>query len=250
MTRKKPVGVFVLGILHLIFGGLTLASNCCGSIAMIGLYFLFQGLYQQVPENERGELDELGKAFLDSVPYVREFFVASLVVSLCLSLLQFLSGISLVRVRNGGRIGSVVWAVFYTVVLIGSLTYQMAIMTPGMEKGLGQFETWLQKQEKKQRDRGQPVQPRQPLNKMGTGNPVLDNALTIAFSLFGFGYAMFTLVYCLLPSTARKIADYNAPEDSSGSSSGGRDFYDDDYRDPGTRPPGGSPPNLNPPEDF
>ena len=252
MARKKPTAVFVFGILQIVFGSMSVAWNLCCGIGAAGIYLLLRNLYQQAPPEAQQELDEVARTFLDNVPGLIPFLIGSLVVSMLLGIVQVVDGIGLVKIRNWARWLCVAWAVVEIAVVAGGLFYQIAILSPGSEKAAQDLERWMDRMEEKQRRKGMAPAPRQKIST-GTGNPVVDNLLSIAMSLFSLGYAALAAVFMILPGTGQAVARYNSPEDEFGPPGGPQDYYDEEFerrRRSLEPPPGeatGPPPAPEPP---
>jgi hypothetical protein len=247
MPRKKPVVVFVFGILNIVFGSLGAIYNFCCGAGLGGMYLLFRNFFQQMPAKDQDELVRLWRAFADNVPGLIPAFVAYLTVSLVLAIVEIVSGIGLVRIRSWARWLAACWAVLNILALACWVFYQVAVVNPGMQKAGPELEKKLQEFEKKQQQKGQQPPPRQRLDNLGgTGNPVVDVAMTALSSSLGFIYTGVVLVIMLLPNTGRAIAQYNR-KDEDFAEPRQDDFYDDEYQRL-RRPPDQPPDAPRPPE--
>src|SRR6267142_2252898 len=154
MPRKKPTAVFVIGILNVVFGAMRAVCNLCTGVALGGGYVLVRKLYNDAPPEAKKPLEDVGNSFLDNVPYLVPFLITSLVVSTLLGIMQIVSGIGLIKVKNWARWLCVVWAVLMIVVVAVNLFYQMAVLSPGMEKAMDDIEKVLDRIEQDQRKKG------------------------------------------------------------------------------------------------
>jgi hypothetical protein len=244
VTRKKPVAVLVFGILNLVFGSLGLVMNLCCGLSIAGFYLMVTSVSQQAAPQDKKELEELWRAFSDNVPGLLPIVISSLAVSFLLGIMEIVSGIGLVRIRNWGRWLCAIWAVLQVLTVATSLFIQIVVVAPGMQKAMEDLQKWSERQQQRDRERGKnqgapPVQ----FNTMGgSGNPYADNALTVAMSSFSLIYAGVAFVFMVLPQTGKAIARYNGKEDWR---EGEQDLYDDDYerkrRAPEQPPDGGEP---------
>jgi hypothetical protein len=228
VTRKKPVAVLVFGILNLVFGSLGLVTSLCCGLSIAGFYLMLTSAYQQVGPQEKKELEDLWRAFSDNVPGLVPFFIGSLVVSFVLGIMEIVSGIGLVRIRNWARWLCSVWAVLQMATVASSLFFQIAFVGPGMQKAMEDLQKWSERQQQREREKGnnRGAPPPQFNNMGGSGNPYADNVLTVAMSSFSVIYAGVAFVFMVLPQTGKAIALYHGEEDRLEDQ---QDLYDDDY---------------------
>jgi hypothetical protein len=243
VTRKKPVAVLVFGILNLVFGSLGLVTNLCCGLSIGGFYLMLVSVYQQAQPQDKKELEELWRAFSENVPGLVPIFIGSLVVSFLLAIMEIVSGIGLVRIRNWARWLCGVWAVLQVLTVATSLCIQIVIVAPGMQKAMEDLQKWSERQQQRDRERGknQGAPPLQ-FNTMGGGNPYADNAVTVAVSSLSLIYASVAFVFMVLPQTGKAMARYNGNETPLEDEP---DVYDDDYerrrRSPEQPPDAGEP---------
>jgi hypothetical protein len=229
MKRKKPIALLIFGILNLVFGGINLVMHLCCGVVAAGLFFALSSLYQQVPPQDQKELEGLWQAFSNNVPGLIPFVIASLVVSLILGLMQLVSGIGLVKIQNWGRWLCAVWGVLEVVTVSASLFYSIAILSPGMEKAVKDLDQWAEKMEQRQRKAGQAPPPRQKFTTIGSGNVLLDNAVSIMMSVLNIGYGLAAFIFMVLPQTSQAIARYNAPAEELPPERTD-DYYDEEFQ--------------------
>jgi hypothetical protein len=239
VTRKKPVAVLVFGILNLVFGSLGLVASLCCGLSIAGFYLLMTSVYQQVDPPDKKELEALWRAFSENVPLLVPMVIGSLVLSFLLGLMEIISGIGLVRIRNWGRWLCGVWAVLQMMTVAGSLFFQIVIFGPGAQKATQDLQKWSEQQQQRDRQKGNNRGAPQPqFNAMGrSGNPYADSAFTVAMSSFSMIYAGVAFVFMALPQTGKAIARYNGKPDRLEHE---QDLYDDDYerkRRPREQPP-------------
>jgi hypothetical protein len=228
MTRNKPVVPLVFGILNLIFGSLGMfAYLCCGAGVAL-FYVTMRALWQQAPAEDKRELENLWAVLSNNVPYLVPFVIASVAAALLMALIQIVSGIGLVRIRNWGRWLCAVWGLLEVVLVVVTLTYQVVYLFPGMDKAGKDFQRWAEKQAEKNRQRGQP-QPPPAFGQGGTGSPILDNALTIVIDVFHLGYGGIAFLFMVLPQTGKAIARYQGQVDDS-LEQRQDDLLDEDYQ--------------------
>jgi hypothetical protein len=253
MPRKKPIGLLVIGILNLVFGSINLISILCCSIFLVAAFVGLRSLYNQVPPEDQRELDGLWQAFSANVPGLVPFLIASIVVSLILGVMQFVSGWGLVKIQNWARWTCAVWGLLVVVTVTASLFYEVAYVFPGIERANKDLEKWARRQEERQRRMGQQPGPRQNFGSGGTGNPITDNFLSIFFSVINLAYGAVAFIIMVLPQTGAAIARYHRPEDELAEPDKS-DYYDEDFErqrrrleelprgGDDARPPGGAPP--------
>jgi hypothetical protein len=264
MARKMPVGMLVIGIINLVLGGLNFVGYLCCSLGCGGFYLMVRSAYQSMPQKDRQVLGDLWPIFRDNVPGLVPAIIAGVGIGIVLSLIQLVAGFGGIRIKGWSRWLNVIWGLLTILYLVASLVYLIAVLSPGLQKALPAFDNWMDQVEEMQRRQGQPVQPHQRLSQSAntTGNPVVDNILTILISLVEMGYAVFVIIYMVLPSTGRAVELYHRPEgEPEGPMRDGGDYYDDDYArqrrslgdqgdfpdQPPPLPPQGGPPPLPPP---
>jgi hypothetical protein len=231
MARKKPVLLLVFGIINLAVGGIGLLfSLCCGAFSGLG-YVGLRKLYEDAGPQDQKEWDDIWHSFSDNVPGLPPFLVAWFAAWFFLAMIQIISGIGLVRIRSWGRWLCATWGLLQFVVTAAALFYLLAVLAPGLEKSAPDLEKWWQKQEERQRAKGQPVQPRQRIDAMGgTGNPLLDNLPMTLLSLFFLIYGGLAFVIMALPQTGKTIARYHGKDDDILQGSADRLYDDEDER--------------------
>jgi hypothetical protein len=253
MARKKPTGILVIGIINLVLGGLGFVTYLCCSLSCGGFFLLMRSAYQSMPARDQQVLGDLWPIFRDNVPGLLPALIGGVAVGVLLSLLQLIAGWGGIRIKAWGRWINVIWGLLTVIYLVASLIYLVAVFSPGMQDALPALDQWMDKLEEQQRKQGQPVQPHQRFSQnSGTGNPVLDNIVWILINLVEIGYAVFVIVFMMLPGTGRAIESYNRPEgEAEGAAREAGEYYDDDYerqrRTSGDS--AGEPPPLPPPGD-
>jgi cytochrome bd-type quinol oxidase subunit 2 len=244
VTRKKPVTLLVFGILNLVFGILGLLMSLCCGLGIAAFLGMMVSISQQAPAQDQKELEDLWQVFTDNVPGLVPFFLCTFVVSFFLAVMQIVSGIGLIRIRSWGRWLCAMWAPLHVLTVMVSLIFQVVVFAPGLQKATEEFQRWAERKQQQDRqkgvNRGAPAPQFQTIG--GTGNPIVDNAVTIATSGFSAVYAAVAFVFMILPQTGRAIARYYGREDRL---EDGHDYYDDDYRrqrrGPEQFPEGGEP---------
>jgi hypothetical protein len=230
LKRKKPVVVFVFGILNIVFGGLSMVIGLCCGLGLLFVYIGVRALYQQIPPQDKEELDQLWAAVASNIPGLVPVLIGSVVASLVLAILQIVGGIGLVKVQDWARRLSAFWAVLQIFSLFGFMYYQLAYQYPGFQKAQEDLNNWAKRLEQRQRQPGQPPPPRQNLNMFGagTGNPIVDNLFEIGFNVCKIAYAAAVFIIMLLPGTAQAMARYRG-EDAGFSPEQQDDSFDEDY---------------------
>src|SRR5262245_28994127 len=111
MTRKKPVAMLVFGIINLVVGSLgAVACVCAGGVFLL-MYAGFRSAFQQAAGPEQELLNDMGTAFSKNLPGLVPFMTAYTVIGIVLSVVQIVSGVGLVAIRNWGRWLCAIWAV-------------------------------------------------------------------------------------------------------------------------------------------
>ena len=267
MARKMPIGMLVIGIINLVLGGLNFVSYLCCSLGCGGFYLMMRSAYQSMPPRDQQVLGDLWPIFRDNVPGLVPAIIAGVGIGIVLALMQLIAGFGGIRIKGWSRWLNVIWGLLTILYLVATLVYLVAVLSPGMQKALPALDEWMDRVEEQQRRQGQPVQPHQRFSQSGstTGNPLLDNVFSILISLVEMGYAVFVIIYMVLPGTARAVELYHRPEgEAEGPRGEGGDYYDDDYArqrrslgdmgdvgatpdQPPPLPPQGGPPPLPPP---
>src|SRR5438067_1925607 len=134
MKKPKPQVAVVFGILHLVFGGLSVVCNVCQGALVGGMYALVSNLYPKLTPPEQRELDELWRSLNDNVPGLVVFTIVDLVGSMVLGLILLVAGIGLLGVKSWARSLSIGWAIIRIVFLVGLLVYNVAYVNPGKQK--------------------------------------------------------------------------------------------------------------------
>jgi hypothetical protein len=230
MARKLPVGVFVVGIVNLIFGVINLLSLLASGVGVIVVYLLLRRAYQSASPQEQQMLDELWPIFSNNIPALVPTILLWVAASFVLTILQVVGGWGCVRIRAWGRWTVVLWGALSLLELVVSVWYSAAILQPGLDKVWPELDSWLERQQANQpRGAGQPPPPKL-ANMFGPGSSTLNLVLMAAGSLFQFALSGGILVFMLLPATGRAIDRYNAPQDeNAGMPREADDYYDEDY---------------------
>jgi hypothetical protein len=186
MARKRPTVLTVMGILNIVFGSLFLFCNLCNGI---GYVFLFAGPGLgafQGKDNPFGELKELMDFWQNQVPGFAAVKVTEVVVGLVANTALLLGGIGLLKVKNWGRVLSILYSILEILVKVGSLIYTFTILNPATKRFL----------EGKARGAGRP----QP------GESLAEDIATIAVTGVLLAYALVLLIMMLLPSVSAAMA--------------------------------------------
>lgn len=226
--KKKPPVAVVFGILHLVFGTLSLLCNLCAVSGIAVIYFGFNTIYSSAPPEDKRELDKLWQSLQDNVPGLVVFMFADVILSMLMGLVLMVAGIGLLGVKTWARYLSVAWAVVRLVLLLLSLFYTLVFVNPGMEKFGKDMQQWSDKMEKKTRPPGSPPPPKTQFQS-GTGNPVADMATSIFSTAIQSIYAIVVMIFMLLPRTAYVFRVYQGLEEDYSSPQNQQDFYDDEY---------------------
>src|SRR5262245_19730238 len=106
---QRPMPVTVIAVLNFIFGGLGLLSALCGGLALLFVVLMFQNM-PAPPGGGPNPGKELGNVFT-SIPGFVPFTIISTILNSVLAIVLIVAGIGLLRMRNWGRITSMVYAV-------------------------------------------------------------------------------------------------------------------------------------------
>jgi hypothetical protein len=248
--KPKPNVAVVFGIMHLVFGSLSVVGNLCCAGLLGGLYVVFTNLYQQAPPAEKQELEGLWKQLNDDVPGLFIFVSADLVGSLLLGIVLLIAGIGLLGVKQWGRKLSIGWAIVRIIFLLGLLVVNVAFVNPGMQRFNDSLEKYM---ERAQRRAGQTPPPKSGFGggMGGTGNPMVDSLLNFVGTGINGAYAVVVLIFMLMPKTGRAFERYHSSDfdDWEKPRAGTEDYYDEDYqrRRRELEPPPEAPPDQPPP---
>lgn len=192
--QQRPGLVTALAVMNFIFGGMGLLGAVCGGLAIAG----FAALMQNAPPGPGGgpnPMKELVDVFTNIPGYV-PFMIGSVVMGLIMSILLFVSGFGLLKMRNWARKVCFVYAVYTILATIGGTVYQAVVVQPATDKGMLEFQQKMQKQA------GGPAAP-PPANPFGNAGGV---AGLVAGSLFSIAYSVALLVILNLPDVKRAFA--------------------------------------------
>jgi hypothetical protein len=132
IRRRPPAPVTVLGILHLVGGGLGLLSGICG-----GLYQLASSASGGSPFGlaaaQQGAAGVVMKA-IENVPGQKAVTAVQLVVDLALSVMLVVAGIGLLRMRPWARSLSLVYAPLSILFHIFSLVWALGFVMPVVQE--------------------------------------------------------------------------------------------------------------------
>jgi hypothetical protein len=131
MARSRPTAVTVLGIMNIVLGSLLLLCYLCGAAS---------NLMQAASANNPrlGGADDPGviieREIAAEVPAYRAYQVGNAVLGLILSTLLLVSGIGLLNMQGWARIGSIIYAVVTIPESIGSVVFQLLVLSPAMSR--------------------------------------------------------------------------------------------------------------------
>ena len=121
-------------------------------------------------------------AFSDNVPGLGVVLGTFLTASVLLGAMQLISGFGLIWIQNWARWLCAFWGILEIATIVFILGYLIAVVSPSMPAVMKDMERWAEKIEEKQRQKGFNPGPRQRFNNAGgSGNPVADNIVAIAF---------------------------------------------------------------------
>jgi hypothetical protein len=125
MPRERPTSVLVMAILNFVFGGLGVVCVCCAGISLALMFGLASG---------SPEFAKYSAAIEREIPAYKIIAIASLVISLFLSILLIASGAGLLSMQTWGRWTAVVWAVLSILYSILVLVLTVFVSNPVMER--------------------------------------------------------------------------------------------------------------------
>jgi hypothetical protein len=213
-TLPRPTSITVMGILNLVFGGMSLIGLVCiGSLVIVGLYFI------SIAPVAPGEDDpkEMLKTMDAAAPSFKYYGLALTVATLVESVLLVTSGWGLLRMRPWGRTLALTYAFVCILGGVGGLVYTFAHLNPTIK----QWEEAKMAAAKEAAKDGAEVQPPNLAFATGSGSEVLDNAFTVVSTLFMMALAVANLIVMMMPSVKKAFADARAvvpgrtPEDAA-----------------------------------
>jgi hypothetical protein len=244
-SKKTPVGMLVIGIVNMVFGGMNLLSVVfCGIPSIILLVIVFNSAYQSAPAHEKKMLEELWPIFDRNIPGLIPFVIASVLVSIALYAMQLITGWGCVRVRLWSRRATILWCVLIFVESAVSIAWSVLVLNPGMEKASPEFERWWNEMAMGPNAGGggaggpgnagpgkagpaKTAPPAPPMMALFS-NRLISDLLTVASHLLGVFICLAMLIYLVKPSTRLAVEAYNAPEGSLPPMTG-EDYFDEDY---------------------
>src|SRR5262245_5895080 len=208
MIKKRPTVVTVMGVLNIVFGGLWMLLYLCIGLLFVVIFIAF-GQANVARDPQLNELKELWSEMTREIPGLTVFLVLTVTLSVVLAIVEIISGIGLLRMKNWARLMCIFYGVVVILTSIASLVYRFAILNPGAERAA----------EKLVARRGVHMG-QDPME--GTFN----NILEILQTVIGIAYAVILLIVMLLPSVSAAFTGRTALDESS-------DRGDDEYFDEG-----------------
>jgi hypothetical protein len=234
VKKKKPTVVIVLGILHIVFGSLSILCNLCNAGGVAILYFGAMALYNSAPPEGQRELEVIWRSFQDRVPGLIAVVCIDTIGSMLLGLMLLIAGIGLLGVKVWARYLSLAWAVLRVLFLTAMLLYNIVYLQPGIERFSKDMEKAMDDIQRRQQRPGQPPPPKVNFGLGGggggSGDSLMNSLMSVLSTAINAVYAIVVFVIMLLPSTGHAFARYNSDEDLYGytaSEPGGE--YDENY---------------------
>jgi hypothetical protein len=196
---QRPMPVTVIAVLNFIFGGLGVLYTLCGGLAFLGMILMFQNL-PAPPGGGPNPGKEFGNLFT-SIPGFVPFTIGRTILDSVLAIVLIVAGFGLLRMRNWGRIASMVYAVITILTTVGATAYSLAIVNPAMEKGMAEFQAKMQKMQAQAR----PGAPAPPPPAFGGGG-VTNVISTVVGAVFGVAYSIAILAVLNLPDVRKAFA--------------------------------------------
>jgi small-conductance mechanosensitive channel len=230
VKKKKPTVVIVLGILHIVFGSLSILCNLCSAGGVAIAYFAVTALYKGAPPEAQREMDTAWRGLQDQVPGLILAVCFDVIGSFLLGLILLIAGIGLLGVKVWARYLSLAWAVLRVLFLTAMLLYNIVYLQPGMERFNKDMEKAMEDMQRRQQRPGQTPPPKVNFGLGGSGDSLMNSLMSVLSTAINAVYAIVVFVLMLLPSTGHAFARYNSDEDLYGytaSEPGGE--YDENY---------------------
>lgn len=150
MIKDRPTSVFVIAILHLVFGFMGLLLYLCAGGGLALLYGLASASPNPNPNNPAGNpfamLKELPVAFYNNIPGVVPYFIVTLGIGFIFNIVIIVAGFGLLKMKKWARTASILYGVVTIVLVLGSAVYQLTIYNPGALKAT---QEWTKMMEQK-----------------------------------------------------------------------------------------------------
>ncbi len=135
IQRRRPASITVLGVLHLIGGGLGLLLLLCGAVALLAGVTTMGSPFGGAASGQQGPEVEVTKA-MQNIPGYQAVTVAQTVVDLALDVMLLTAGIGLLKLRPWARSLSLVYAVLSILLHIFTLIWSLGFVMPAMEEAI------------------------------------------------------------------------------------------------------------------
>jgi hypothetical protein len=208
---KRPTGVTVIAILHLVFGGLGLLGMLC----LGGLALFFVAIVSNAPPNDPAmrDLKEIGAIYQRNVPGLVPYLLVTLVTGLIFDTLLVVAGLGLLKLRNWARSASIFYAIVSLFLAIASAGYSFAVFNPGIDKAQAELEKFMLK-----KTQGPGKRPGMPMGGPGasSSNPMANAVGTIFGTAIGLAYPIAILLVLFQPAVreAFRASAQRVPEES------------------------------------
>jgi hypothetical protein len=134
MIRKRPTGVLVIAILHLVGGGLLLLGTVCGAVVQAAT----ANLQKSAPAGPGGVSQQEMQAEMEKViekqaPGYKAVQYSETGLSLVIALLLLIAGVGLLSMQPWARLLSITYAIISILDHIFSLVYAFAFIVPATQ---------------------------------------------------------------------------------------------------------------------
>jgi hypothetical protein len=145
MTRRRPPAVLVLAILNIVFGGAWTLLGLCGGVAFAFFITTWPKLMAQATaKSGQPPMPDMFALMQERAPNFLVFVYASIGLLAIMGLLLFVSGLGLLRMRNWGWWGSIVFAAVMIVQQLGGVYLNVQYVNPAMAEYYHEMGKWEQ----------------------------------------------------------------------------------------------------------